>query len=162
MMDNETVSKKQQMESEILLYETLKKKFPLLNFSDIDFGIYEVKVGHISARNLVSAQIKLAKSKDCACIHEIVEKVYKIEKNDDSKMCVIKESGRQVLSRKVLLATGAFTAFRNLLPVDQKLNVALCPLTTAMIEVTDDVFTNMRFDSSNIYKFVSKIFLLIL
>ncbi|XP_052081758.1 N-methyl-L-tryptophan oxidase-like [Mytilus californianus] len=141
MIDNETVSKKQQLESEILSYETLKKKFPLLNFSDIDHGIYEVKAGHISARNLVSAQIKLAKSKGCACIHEIVNQ---IEKKENNKMCVITESGKQVLSRKVLLATGAFTAFRNLLPVDQELDVGLCPLTTAMIEVTADVFTNMR------------------
>ncbi|XP_052081757.1 N-methyl-L-tryptophan oxidase-like isoform X2 [Mytilus californianus] len=144
MMDNEKVSKEQQLEIEILSYETLKTKFPLLNFSDIDHGIYEVKAGHISARNLVSAQIKLAKSKGCACIHEIVENVTQMEKDGNSNMCVLTESGKQVLTRKVLLATGAFTAFRNLLPVDHELDVGLCPLTTAMIEVTADDFTNMR------------------
>lgn len=144
MTDNEKVSKEQQLESEILSYETLKTKFPLLNFSDIDYGIYEVKAGHISARNLVNAQIKLAKSKGCACIHEIVENVTQMEKDGNSNMCVLTESGKQVLTRKVLLATGAFTAFRNLLPVDHELDVGLCPLTTAMIEVTADDFTNMR------------------
>lgn len=144
MMDNEKVSKEQQLESKILSYETLKTKFPLLNFSDIDYGIYEVKAGHISARNLVNAQIKLAKSKGCACIHEIVENVTQMEKDGNSNMCVLTESGKQVLTRKVLLATGAFTAFRNLLPVDHELDVGLCPLTTAMIEVTADDFTNMR------------------
>lgn len=52
-----------------------KTKFPIFNFSNTDDGIYEVKARYISARHLVSAQIKLAKSKGSACIHEIVEKV---------------------------------------------------------------------------------------
>ncbi|XP_063409870.1 N-methyl-L-tryptophan oxidase-like [Mytilus trossulus] len=144
MIDNERVSKEQQLESEILSYETLKTKFPLLNFSDKDHGLYEVKAGHISARHLVSAQIKLAKSKGCTYINEIVENVTEMEKDGNSIMNAITESGKQVLCKKVLLATGAFTAFRNLLPVDKELDVGLCPLTTAMIEVTADNFTNMR------------------
>lgn len=150
MIDNERVSKEQQLESEILSYKTLKTKFPLLNFSDIDHGLYEVKAGHISARNLVSAQIKLAKSKGCTYINEIVEKVTQMEEDGNSKMIVITELGKQVLCRKVLLATGAFTAFRNLLPEDLELEVGLCPLTTAMIEVTADDFTNMRLDCDKI------------
>ncbi|XP_063409852.1 N-methyl-L-tryptophan oxidase-like [Mytilus trossulus] len=142
MIDNERVSKEQHLESEILSYETLKTKFPLLNFSDKDHGLYEVKAGHISARNLVSAQIKLANSKGCTYINEIVKNVTQLEEDGNSKMIVITELGKQVVCRKVILATGAFTSFRNLLPVE--LDVGLCPLTTAMIEVTADDFTNMR------------------
>jgi len=58
-------------------------------------------------------------------------------------MHVTTDSGREVQCRKVLLASGAYTDFRSLLP-NIKVDQTLCPLTVALAEISESDALKMK------------------
>ena len=78
--------------------------------------------GHINPRKLVAAQQKIAKSRGCEIINDVVVTI-KDSKDRDGGLAQLRcESGRMVQARKVLLCTGAFTNYHDLLPEDKKID----------------------------------------
>ncbi|WAQ99396.1 hypothetical protein MAR_023769 [Mya arenaria] len=130
----------------------LAAKFPYLRLSANDAGVYEERnAGYISPRRLVSAQQAAAKKQGCRIIHDVVEKVSRVVKNGEYVMRVETNGGTVVESRKVLLAAGAYTDFRQLLP-GFRLNQLLCPLTVALAEISEQDAAILRSMPSVIYK----------
>ena len=121
----------------ILSTADLRSRFPYLSFSTNDIAVYETtKAGHINPRKLIVAQKLIASKQGCAYFDDIVNNVTRIvQSNGSYGMKVKTEQGREFLCKQVLLATGSFTTFRNLLPglePDQN----LCPLTVSLVEVS--------------------------
>ena len=116
----------------------LKSKFPFLNFDSADRAEYEFeKAGYISPRRLVAAQLKVAQQNGCDFIPEVVSKVTRGVNTDNSYcMKVVTENGKTVMAKKVLLATGAFTTFRDLFGENIQPDVELAPLTVAKVEIS--------------------------
>jgi glycine/D-amino acid oxidase-like deaminating enzyme len=64
-------------------------------------------------------------------VQDVACDVSRIVLNGEYYMRVSTETKVQILAKKVLVATGAFTGFRNLLPNNLELDVGLLPLTVA-------------------------------
>ncbi|XP_052796004.1 N-methyl-L-tryptophan oxidase-like [Mya arenaria] len=148
----QTVLKEQRIPVVNLDGRELAAKFPYLRLSANDAGVYEERnAGYISPRRLVSAQQAAAKKQGCRIIHDVVEKVSRVVKNGEYVMRVETNGGTVVESRKVLLAAGAYTDFRQLLP-GFRLNQLLCPLTVALAEISEQDAAILRSMPSVIYK----------
>lgn len=120
--------------------------FPFLNFSENDAAIYEENnSGYIRPMRLIEAHISLAKQNGCETIKEVARSVKKSVLDGRNVMCVTMDSGRQIFAEKVLLSTGAFTAFRDLLPVQLKVDVRLFPLTYARVEISIEDHEKIRY-----------------
>ena len=132
-----------------LQYQDFKDKFPFLNISTSDVAVYEYQnAGYVSPRNLVRAQIKQAKLQGCSFIPEVVNDVTRVVHSGGYCMRVTTDKFTEILAKKVLLATGAFTEFRNLLPKGLYLNVGLCPLTVAKVEISESDYRKIRYETS--------------
>ncbi|XP_054756180.2 monomeric sarcosine oxidase-like [Lytechinus pictus] len=95
--------------------------------------------GHISPRKLVAAQQKIARSHGCDIINEVVVDI--MEESEDGGKNLVRistESGREVLTRRVLLCTGCFSNFHHLLPDEKKLDLLLCKAVVVKAEVTKE------------------------
>ncbi|CAC5388000.1 unnamed protein product [Mytilus coruscus] len=145
------VVKTQKMDAMYLTNAALKDKFPFLHVSISDDAVYEFKdAGNISPRSLISAQITKAMSQGCHLLPEVANCVRRIERNGEYVMCISTEAS-QILAKKVLLATGAFTGFRELLPDELQLDVNLCPLTVAKVEIPESDVERIRKMPSVLY-----------
>lgn len=141
----ENVVKTQNLETDYLNFKTLQDKFPYLNVSNVDAAVYEFKnAGYISPRKLVGAQIKQMKLNGGRVVHDVANAVSRIVINGEYYMRVSTETNVQILAKKVLVATGAFTGFRNLLPSNLDLDIGLCPLTVAKVEISEADARNIR------------------
>ncbi|XP_045215480.2 uncharacterized protein LOC123565756 [Mercenaria mercenaria] len=116
--------------------ELLNQRFPYLRFRDDTIGSIEMKkAGYINPRRIVEAQKAMAAKQGCTIFDDVVNDVSRIVQSDGSYAMLVKtEGGRSILSKKVLLATGAFTTFRNLLPGFQPDQI-LSPLVVSLLEV---------------------------
>ncbi len=102
---------------DVLSFTQLKGKWPDLAITETQEGVYtNKKSGHISPRNLVAAQKEAACLAGCDIIDDIVKKLTPI--GSGGYQIQAERSAKMYRSRKVLLATGAFTEFRSLLPHD--------------------------------------------
>jgi glycine/D-amino acid oxidase-like deaminating enzyme len=145
MTTNIESAKQYGIKSKYLSSSELKKHFPYLNFSESDEAIYEMdNSGYISPRRLVDAQIQNARQNGCQILFETVNEVKRCVQNGNYIMCVTTDSGRQIFAKKVLLATGAFTSFRNLLPNQLNLDVSLCPVTVAKVQINEAEYQKIR------------------
>ncbi|XP_063432965.1 uncharacterized protein LOC134715037 [Mytilus trossulus] len=145
------VVKTQKMDATYLTNAALKEKFPFLHVSLSDDAVYEFKdAGNISPRSLIRAQITKATAQGCTLVTEVVNRVRRIERNGEYIMCISTDASH-ILAKKVLLATGAFTAFRELLPDELQLYVNLCPLTVAKVELSESDLGRIRKMPSVLY-----------
>lgn len=124
------------IEVEYYSNKTLREKCPYINFSADTCGFREFKnAGYINPRKLVEAQQFLARTQGCVIFDDVVNHVTRIVQSDGTYVMKVEtESGHVIDSKTVLLATGAFTEFRNLLPgicPDQE----IIPLSTTFLEV---------------------------
>lgn len=98
--------------------------------------------GHISPRNLVAAQQKIAKSHGCDIINEVVARVEEESGGGggggEELVRVSTENGREVLARRVLLCTGSFTNYHHLLPEHKKIDLNLSKAMVVRAEVTEE------------------------
>ncbi|CAH1796506.1 unnamed protein product [Owenia fusiformis] len=124
---------------EVLNSRKAKVEFPFLNVNDNDSCIIEKKTsGHINPRNLIQALQLVAKQNGCDIIDDVVNGVQSITRaNSDTYSEITLSSGQKLFSKKVLLATGAFTAFRNLLPRHPEPNIALISQTVLKVEIDE-------------------------
>lgn len=124
----------------------LVRHFPFLNFSKNDEAIYEEKSsGYISPRRLIEAHKYLAKQNGCDIIDEVVRDVKRLVVKGKYVMRVTTDCGRQIYADKVLLSTGAFTAFKDLLPSLLKVDVSLFPITVARVEISTADYEKIRY-----------------
>ncbi|CAC5388001.1 unnamed protein product [Mytilus coruscus] len=139
MRTNKECAKSQGINTKLWSSKELKEHFPYLNFSESDEAIYENdNSGYISPRRLIEAQITIAKRQGCHVIEAVANEVERCVIDGEYLMCVSTESGQKIYAKKVLLATGAFTSFRKLLPKYVNIDVSLRPITVARIEISLD------------------------
>ena len=123
---------------QILDHQELKKRFPYLAISHIHEGVYtNQKSGHISPRNLVTAQKIAAKNAGCDVIDDVVKRITPI--GSGGYEIEAEGSGQRIRTKKVLLATGSFIESRDLLPKN------LQPLVTTS-SVTVLLVNNLQFN----------------
>ncbi len=87
--------------------------------------------GHISARNLVKAQQRLAEESGCDITHDVAERITLI--GSGYYQVVLESNGDCFTGRKILLTTGAFTHARELLPFDLELKLELYGVTVLLV-----------------------------
>ena len=118
---------------EILQCDQCAAKFPYIHFKECDEAWYESSgAGYVNPREFVRAEQTLATQRGCAIIDDVVTDVTRDVYTQLMKLR-LRRSGN-IHARKVLLATGAFTEFFNLLPI--KLDVALTSSTVVLAEVS--------------------------
>ena len=125
--------------------EQLSSLYPYLDFATKDIGVFEsTNAGYINPRKLVEAQKLIASKHGCTYVDDVVNNVTRTNQSDGSYiMEVVTGHGRKFKCSKVLLATGSFTAFRNLLPGFEP-DQTLCPLTVGLVEVSSQDAEKMR------------------
>ncbi|KAJ8304174.1 hypothetical protein KUTeg_017757, partial [Tegillarca granosa] len=121
--------------------QTLKKRFPYLNFNPSDEALFEFhRAGHVSPRKLLTAQLSVAERNGCDIINDVVKHIQRKVGRDGSYIMEVKtETGRTITARKVLLAPGAYTTSRQLLPPQIVPNQTLTPLNVSLVEITDSL-----------------------
>ena len=97
----------------ILEREQIKLKYPYLNVPLDADAIIVKQAGCINPRVLLKAQQQIAMNHGCQIIADIVDSIHL---EPSGHHIVNTDSGKQISTKKVLLATGAFTECRNLLP----------------------------------------------
>lgn len=113
----------------------LQERFPYLGIYNSNIkAIFEARnAGYINPRRLVEIQQKLAQKDGCVIVREVADSVAKTAgaAPGSTAMKVTTERGKEILAKKVLLATGAFTEFRSLLPPG--LSLDLEPVTQGVV-----------------------------
>lgn len=137
------VVQKDRINAHVLSGAEVRSQFPFLSIPNSDEAVFESHfAGYICPRRLVKAQIAIAKKNGCQHIQEVVRSVTRVVVNTntdaESVMEVTTDSGRRILARKVLVATGAFTAFRNLLGVEVLPDTKLFPLAVTKLEISEE------------------------
>ncbi|KAK3575878.1 hypothetical protein CHS0354_029827 [Potamilus streckersoni] len=123
------------------------KIFPYISFAADDIAHYQsTNGGHISPRNLVRAQQVIASRHGCTLIRDVVANIRRMVQSDGSYvMEVTTDSGSIYRSKTVLVTTGAFTTFRNILPyTDVVPDCKLYPITVSLVEVSPDYAEKLR------------------
>ena len=127
-------AKKLQYPVENLDHMEIKKRFPYLGIMNIHEGVYTNKnSGHISPRNLVTAQKMAARKGGCDIINDVVTKVTPI--GPGGYQIEAERSGQVIKGKKILLATGCFTESRDLLP--RNLKPLVNPMSITVLLVSD-------------------------
>ena len=112
-----------------------------MNFSDHSCGILtERDAGYINPRDMVDALQSCAEKSGCDIIDDVVKRIIPSREVDGYNV-LITDSGRLFYSRKVLLATGAFTHCRRLLPPDVQPDVTLQAEAIAMVYINTQIHT---------------------
>ena len=110
--------------------DEIRKDYPFLSIDDNTVGLVESGLaGHISPRNMVNAQTKIARKLGADIIeHE----VGKISLNNKAVEITLRNN-EKLLAEKVLVATGAFTDACDLLP--KSLNLIVYGRTVVLAEI---------------------------
>ena len=118
--------------------EDLRNTFTFLRVRDGDIGLLETSSsGWINPRKLRQAEQNLAMSNGCKILNDVVNDVTNIGQASVPLFQLTTELGQVVLSQRVLLCTGAYTAFRALLPPGLEPDVKLLTQTVVFAEVTE-------------------------
>ncbi|XP_054713485.1 uncharacterized protein LOC129222948 [Uloborus diversus] len=121
------------------------KRYPYIKLKPDDCAILEdAGAGYISARNLVAAQKKVAKMQGCHIISEVVKEVQELHEKHGLHL-TITEGGRKIFSKRILICTGAFTNFKNFMPLP-KLKINALKETVAFLEISKlqaDIISSM-------------------
>ena len=112
----------------------LRQICPYMNISaEYSCGILiERDAGYINPRDMVAAQKICAEKAGCEIINDVVRRIIPPREADGYNV-LITDNGRLFYSRKILLATGAFTHCRRLLPREVQPDVALQAEAMAMV-----------------------------
>ena len=96
----------------VLSNEQLKSKYPYLDVPALTTGVFLKHGGYINPRVLHKAQQQIAMNHGCQIFDAVVDSIHQ---EPSGHHILITNSGKQISTQKVLLATGAFTECRNLL-----------------------------------------------
>ena len=121
-------------EVSLLPYAELTKEYPYMTFDRESEGVFAAKQsGYINPRQLVKAQVKLAKQYGCHVYDSVVDSI----SNEVPKGHLVKmANGQNVMSKRVIVATGAFTFSRSLMPGGMLPDLYLCPSTVILVCLT--------------------------
>ena len=116
--------------------EKLQKMFPYFdNPSETVKGSFvKEKSGYISIRNLVSATQSVAAASGITRIQKVATSISK--NPTDGSFEITLEDGEIKQCRKVILSTGSFVNFKELLP--RKLDIKLCSHVVMKFELSED------------------------
>ena len=93
--------------------DKIRTDYPFLSIDDNTVGLVEEGLaGHISPRNMVNAQTKIARKFGADIIEHEVEKI----SLNNKAVEITLRNNEKLLAEKVLVATGAFTDACDLLP----------------------------------------------
>jgi glycine/D-amino acid oxidase-like deaminating enzyme len=134
------VVKKDRIEAKVFSGIEACSRFPFLSIPEDDEVVFESKMaGYISPRRFVNAQIIIAKKNGCQHVQEVAHSISRVIHGDTNMvMEVTTDSGKKILAKKVLVATGAFTAFRNLLGNGVSPDTKLYPLAVTKLEISEE------------------------
>ena len=111
----------------------LEKMYPYIHFPKHCSGVLSDKdTGYINPRDMITAMHICAEKNGCDIIDDIVRHVTP-SRGTDGYHTIITDKGRSVRARKVLLAAGAFTRCRHLLPPEVQPDVELGFAVLAMV-----------------------------
>ena len=92
----------------------MKVRYPYLSVPTGSVGVlFPSQGGYINPRVLHKAQQKIAKDRGCQIIDDVVDSIHQ---EPSGRHILMTDSGKQISTQKMLLATGAFTECRNLIP----------------------------------------------
>lgn len=123
-----------QVDYQLLDYQQLKIKFPYFTFPSTCVGIYQPnQSGYLNIRQHVIAQKIVAQKQGCQIIKKVVDSV---TLDESGKFKILTEDGNLICSKKVVIAAGAFTPFKKLLPDhDMQLDITLMKESVAKVEI---------------------------
>ena len=130
----------------------IRTDYPFLSIDDNTVGLVEEGLaGHISPRNMVNAQTKIARKFGADIIEHEVEKI----SLNNKAVEITLRNNEKLLAEKVLVATGAFTDACDLLP--KSLNLIVYGRTVVLAEIDEHLkkilrnMTTMYVADSNAY-----------
>ncbi|XP_071943005.1 monomeric sarcosine oxidase-like isoform X2 [Antedon mediterranea] len=127
--------------------QEMNEKFPFLASST---GLYSnTNAGYINIRKQRLAHQKLAKLKGCIIISDVVDD---IQECSNHLHLLTTYTGMHIHSKKVLLTTGAFTGFRNLIPGNVVPDMEITTERVILCELSEDVVCRMKSMPSILYK----------
>ena len=124
----------------ILNSDSIMALFPYLHVDRDSSCLWQSnQAGCISPRKLVAAQQAIAKSRGCEVIDDTVVSIKELKSASGADVMQIScEAGRKLLTKRVLLCTGAFTNFNNLLPHNKQIEFHPCTTIVVKVEVTEE------------------------
>lgn len=124
----------------------VKNRYPFLDISQYGDSafLFAHDAGYVNPRLLVGTQQRVARQQGCDIIDDVVESVMETEIDGEPMMRVTTKSGSTLFSRKVLLCTGVFTDFKNLLPPHLKLDFQIDGTFLVRFEVTESDLKRFR------------------
>ena len=132
--------------------DKIRTDYPFLSIDDNTVGLVEEGLaGHISPRNMVNAQTKIARKFGADIIEYEVEKI----SLNNKAVEITLRNNEKLLAEKVLVATGAFTDACDLLP--KSLNLIVYGRTVVLAEIDEHLkkilrnMTTMYVADSNAY-----------
>ncbi|XP_064650365.1 putative sarcosine oxidase isoform X1 [Lineus longissimus] len=140
LADRRSVAKELNVTMEELNMSEARRRFPQIDFKPGDITLAVTKdCGYINPRKFIQAQQIVAKQNGCVIVDDIVNSVKPSIRGDLQQ--VITAQGRLYFGRRVLLATGAFTECRSLLPVNLLPKVFNSKQSYVLIEISEDDYT---------------------
>ncbi len=127
---------------------SIQQPFPYIDISaDGPTGILaQTNAGYLVARDYVKAQTLVARRQGCDVISDVVNRVtgQSAGVDGDDHVLVETEGGKKVTAKRVLLCTGAFTQFKDLLPKDCKLDAKVTTDIAVRFEIDDECVEMLR------------------
>ncbi|CAH1793247.1 unnamed protein product, partial [Owenia fusiformis] len=104
------------------------------------------KTGYVSARKYVSAMQKSTEMDGCVILNDIVIRLTEIAASKDSvhHIKITTKSGKEIVARNVLIATGAFTTLYDLFPSGILPQIILKSQLVAKIEISAEEALRIR------------------
>ena len=119
--------------------DKIRTDYPFLSIDDNTVGLVEEGLaGHISPRNMVNAQTKIARKFGADIIEHEVEKI----SLNNKAVEITLRNNEKLLAEKVLVATGAFTDACDLLP--KSLNLIVYGRTVVLAEIDEHLKKILR------------------
>jgi sarcosine oxidase len=128
------------MSEHILAKEFTYLSFP--NLADGTEGLYEEQMaGYLNPRKLVQTQLTIAQKNDALLYRGTIAGVQKEKNGNLWNLHVIQSDKiKQIRTQRVLITTGAFTNYSQVLPTDCKLDISVFTEPNLMFEVsTEDI-----------------------
>ncbi|XP_019631121.1 PREDICTED: uncharacterized protein LOC109475024 [Branchiostoma belcheri] len=115
--------------------------FPYLDIGEGMVGLLDSRnCGHVSPRRLVRALLTAAHLQGCDVVRDVVSSVEPPAgwaRRAGANLAVRTETGAVIHARRVLLATGAFTTFRRLLPPGLRPDLRLTGQIVSLVEISE-------------------------
>lgn len=123
--------------------QALAKEFPYLNsprLADGTDGLYEKDMaGYLNPRKLVQAQLNIAQKNGSTLYRGTIANIQKDIKSNSWQLQVMQgDDTLSVGAKKILITTGAFTNYNNVLPPDCNLDISVFTEPNLMFEVNKE------------------------